>query len=76
MTPRPSWNKNSLILKFLIFFPKSSLNVPLCDIKTMLEQKQCGYEIFHFFQESYESLNVTLCDIMTKLEQKQFDFNF
>ncbi len=42
----------------------------------MLEQKQCDFEIFHFFQESYESLNVTLCDTMTTLEQKQFDFNF
>jgi hypothetical protein len=42
-------------------------------IKILLEQKQCDCEIFHFFQESYESLNVTLCDTMTKLEQKQFD---
>jgi hypothetical protein len=60
-------------LKFLIFSPKSSLNVPLCDIKTMLEQKQCDFENFHFFQESYESLNVTLYDTMTKLEQKKID---
>jgi hypothetical protein len=69
MTPRPSWNKNSLILKlFLIFSPKSLLNVPLCDVKTMSEQKQCDFENLHFFQESYESLNVTLCDNMTKLD--------
>jgi len=50
--------------------------VPLCDIKTMLEQKQCDSKNFNFFQESYESLNVTLCDTMTKLEQRKIDFNF